>query len=822
MSKTISFELPRSDGTGAPAIGGDLPIDLRSLVNMVFKRFWLISITAGLVFLAVAYATFTQTPIYQARATVIVDSSQRNVIDLGAVLAGGALTTSVINTEVEVMQSKRLLRRVAIEHNLIADPEFNPTLRPAETGPLSTLSGIVSSAIDQVIGGDEDDFIDTRSEAEREADLLDWVVYILGSKVHVSRHGTTYLITTQVTSESPETAALLANAIADQYRVEQMEAKLEATQRATAWLSERVAVLREEVEERELAVETFSRQNGLLSAEGNPLTESAISDLQGQQIQLQGELTRVRARYDGMRRQMIGPGGVNAVAEVLNSPVISNLKDDRAEAQSRVAEFETSLGPLHPSLVAARSEVADLDRQIAAEVARVVSNVEAEVRVAEDQLATVNSRLGAARARLVTENTAQIRLRELERDAEASRAIYQEFIERFKETREQNDLVEADARVLSKANVPSSPAAPRVELNLVLGLLLGGALGFALALLIEIFDGRISSIEDLEHRLSLPSVGSIPVISRFGFLGFGKLSPADYLVENPLSAFTESIRYLRAAITFSDIDNRTKTVAVTSSLPDEGKTSVTLSLGRMSALSGSKTLIIDGDFRRRQLTEAAGVRTDFGLVEHLITPGALENLVQHDEKSGADILPLSLNGHSPHDVFGTHAFDELHKQLREKYDLILIDTGPLLLMAEARVIAGKADKTIMITRWRKTTRAAARKSVKLLETFHADLLGVVLNMVDVEQRRHHNEPGTNYRDYKKYYMTEGKRRLWGNRKKSKTDVGTIPAAATTAPTADTDTSPKVATLKPIAASRDEVSTAPDTRDPNLGGFKSKV
>ena len=820
MSKTISFELPRSDGAGAPTIGGDLPLDIKSLLNMIFKRFWLISVTAGIVFLAVAYSTFTQTPVYRARSTVIVDSSQRNVIDLGAVLAGGALTTSVINTEVEVMQSKRLLRRVAIEHNLIADPEFNPTLRPSTPSLVDSLEGIVSSVVRQITGGETTDVIDTRSEAEREADLLDWVVFNLQQKVRVSRYGTTYLITILVTSESPETAATLANAIADQYRVEQMEAKLEATQRATAWLSERVAVLREEVEERELAVETFSRQNGLLSAEGNPLTESAITDLQGQQIQLQGELTRVRARYDGMRRQMVGPGGVNAVAEVLNSPSISSLKDSRADAQSQVAEFETSLGPLHPNLVAARSELADLDRQIAAEVSRVVSNVEAEVRVAEDQLATVNSRLAAARARLVTENTAQIRLRELERDAEASRAIYQEFIERFKETREQNDLVEADARILSKAAVPGRPAAPRVRLNLMLGLLLGGALGFALALLIEILDGRISSTEDLEHRLSLPSMGTIPVISRTGFLGFGKLKPADYLIDNPLSAFTESIRYLRAAITFSDIDKLTKTVAITSSLPDEGKTSVTLSLGRMSALSGSKTLIIDGDFRRRQLTETAEIRTDFGLVEHLITPGDLADVIQKDDKSGADILPLSLNGHSPHDVFGTEAFDKLHQALREIYDLILIDTGPLLLMAEARVIAGKADKTIMITRWRKTTRAAARKSVRLLETFHADLLGIVLNMVDVEQRRHHNEPGTNYRDYKKYYMTEGKRRLWGNRKKSATDASSLPSETDAAPVAEA--SPKIATLKPVAASRDAAEPKTGEADSDMGHLKSKV
>jgi succinoglycan biosynthesis transport protein ExoP len=354
-----------------------------------------------------------------------------------------------------------------------------------------------------------------------------------------------------------------------------------------------------------------------------------------------------------------------------------------------------------------------------------------------------------------------VRLRELERDAETSRVLYEEFISRSKETREQDDLVQADANILSTASVPSRPSSPRKMLNLIIGGLLGGLIGGGLALLAEIFDMKISSAEDIERKLGVNSIGSVPLIRNTSLLPFSQVNPADFLVDNPLSAFSESIRYLRAAIAFSDIDSETKTVAVTSSLPDEGKTSLTLSLGRMSAMSGSRTLVIDGDFRRRQLTDAAGLSPEIGFIEHLFGAGQLADAICKDQRSMLDILPLTKSGHVPHDVFGTRAFDDLLARLRSMYDLILIDTGPLLLMAEARVVAGKVDKTILVIRWRRSLRSAVRQSLHLLKTFNADLLGITLNMVDLSRRRHHKDPGSTYKAYSKYYSMETKRSIFG-------------------------------------------------------------
>ncbi len=388
---------------------------------------------------------------------------------------------------------------------------------------------------------------------------------------------------------------------------------------------------------------------------GTTLAEQKIADLTKQKTQLDFELSQARARYENMRRQINSGTGVEGIGEVLDSATVSRLKEQLSVLRGRVAELETKLGPQHPELIGARNEVSDIERQMTAEVNRIAGNLESEVKAKQDQVNSIQARINQANAQLRGNSISNVRLRELERDAETSRVLYEEFIARSKETREQDDLVQADAVVLSSASVPKEPAAPKKKLNLLIGAVLGAAIGAAMAILAEMFDAKISSTEDIERKLGVSAIGSVPLIRSSTLFGIGQSNPADYLVENPLSAYAESVRYLRAAIAFSDLDSETKTVAITSSLPDEGKTSLTLSLGRMSAMSGSRTIVIDGDFRRRQLTEAAGMSPEIGFIEHLFGAGQLSDAIQKDSKTMLDILPLSQSGHTPHDVFGTRA-----------------------------------------------------------------------------------------------------------------------------------------------------------------------
>lgn len=764
MSTRYSIELPQASANSGFEDQG-LPVTIKSIVEVVYRRYWLIGLGFLSVFSIVAYMTFTATPTYTAEATVIVDTKERNVIDLGSVIGGVGGNTAEIDTEVEIMGSKSLLTRVVRAQNLIEDGEFNPYLNTnGSKGLKAQLTGFVGG----LFGGSDDEDVDPfegLSEEEKAAKILEDTTNNFSRHVSISRVGTTFLIDAQVYSVSAQKAADLANAVADQYRVDQLEAKLETTQRATSWLLERVSGLRDEVSQKERSVEAYRSESGLLAAAGTSLTEQEIASLSAQKIQQEAALNRARARFENVRRAQLSGTGVDSISEVLNNPVISDLKSQQAVVLRRQADLESTLGSRHPDLIRVRSESADIERAISLEVQKIITTLENEVQSAQDEVSKLNSSIGRARGQLIQNNRNQVRLNELERDAEASRVLYEDFISRAKETGEQDDLAEADARILSSASVPVSPSSPQTMINLVLGVLLGGMFGIGLAMIAEMFDMHVSSTDDVERKLRAKSIGSIPFISSRGILGLGKNSPPDFMTTNPLSAYAESVRYLRAAIAFSDLDSKTKTVAITSSLPNEGKTSLTLSLGRMSAMSGSRTLVIDGDFRRRELTRMVGISPKIGFIEHLFGAGSLEEAIHRDTKSTLDILPLSKTGHTPHDVFGTRAFDDLLDELKKHYDSILIDTGPLLLMAEARIVAGKADKTILIVRWRHTSRGAARQSLNLLKNFNADLLGVALNMVNLTSRRHHKDPSASNKAYSKYYSMGTRNKLFSGKNK---------------------------------------------------------
>lgn len=765
MNSPYSIELPRSLFSGQTEEQA-APITIKSIIELIYRRFWLIVLGFLTTFVAIAYLTFAQTPVYTAKSVVIVDTKGKNTITLGEdVISGVSGSTAEIDTEVEVMKSKALLTRVVQDQLLIQDPEFNVHLRSEEKGMVAGLKKFVKRLLGQ--STEDVDPLKGLTPEEREAKILEDTTNELREKVTVSRVGTTFLINAQVASESPETAARLANSIADQYRVDQLEAKLDATERATSWLSERVKDLQADVSEKERRAADFRTESGLDTVLNSTLTEQALARLEAERIQKEQVLASARARYDNVQSGITSGRSVDSIAEVLSNPVIGDLKSQRAAVQRRQADLESTYGPRHPELIRVRSEAADIDRQIRIEVDNIVSNLEREVSVAQAEVNKIQSEISRAKSRLVSGTKSQVRLNELERAAETSRVLYDEFVGRFNETRNQTDIAEADARILSTASVPKSPSSPKTLINLILGTILGGIVGLGLALLADLFDSQISSTDDIERKLGSNSLGSVPMIRNQGFLGLNAPNPADFLVENPLSAYAESIRYLRAAIAFSDLDAQTQTVAITSSLPDEGKTSLTLSLGRMSAMSGSRTLVIDGDFRRRQLTDAAGLKPEIGFIEYLFGAGNLEDAIGKDSKTSLDILPLTKKGHTPHDVFGTRAFDELLSVLRLRYDLILIDTGPLLLMAEARVVAGKVDKTMLVVRWRQTTRNAAKQSLQLLRNFKADILGVTTNMVDLNRRRHHRDPGASYKAYRKYYQMEPKKSFFGFNRKPK-------------------------------------------------------
>jgi succinoglycan biosynthesis transport protein ExoP len=734
------------DGPGGRRSGGLADqFDLRRLANMFRRRARLMGAVAALVFLAVVLVTMTATPMYTATANVMLDTRAEQVVNVEAVLSGLPADSSVVDTEVEILKSRRLAERVVNALQLDKDPEFNPALR--SPGLVSSAKNAVTSMIASVTPQEAQD------EAIAEQKAQERVVDSVLRGLSVRRSGLTYVINVSFEAESAPKAATIANKFAELYLLEQLEAKFDATQQATNWLNSRLEGLRDQVLAAEAAVQQYRINNNLLSAAGTNLTETEISNYNQSLAEARAQVAEDEARLSTARSQLARGSTGDDLGEALSSPVIQQLRQQRATVSSRVADLQGRYGARHPEMLTANRQLTDIDAQIQAEIQRIISNLEAQVQVSRQRAAAIGGSLSNARGTLAGNNQALVRLNELERTAEASRTLYESYLNRYKETSSQQGIEQSDARVVSQATIPTGQSSPKVPLNLALGLVLALGCGVGAVVLAEMLDAGLATAEDVEQRLDVSYLGAIPLLSSVAEGRVG--APIDYVVEKPLSSFAEAFRNLRASVMYSRLGETVKVVAITSALPGEGKTTTSVCLARSAAQQGSRVILVDCDLRRRSVNRMFGAEPQRGLIEVLAGEATLEEVMTIDSVTGVRLLPLAKSSLTPRDVFGSAAMDRLLEQLRQSYDLVVLDTAPVLPVADTRVLAPKADAVVFLAHWRKTPQHAIEAAFRLLSGTGAHLGGVALTQVDMKQQSKYGygDPGYYYAEYKKYYVS---------------------------------------------------------------------
>ena len=531
-------------------------MNIRRILAVIRRRSLLFITAAVAVFLLTGMVTLELTPHYMATAQVLIDTQKENVVDVEQVAPGLAADTSTVDTQVEVLRSRAMVEQVTDTLHLDHITEFR---RVAEKG-------------------------EPKSPAAERQRLIDAVA----KNLKVTRAGLTNVIGVSFRSKSPVLAAEVANAFARAYTEKQISAKAGANSDATRFLSARVDELRGQVEAAEAAVARYKAANGLLSAQGNTLTEADISNLSQQVATAKASEAEEMARLNTARAQLRGGSNGGDVGAALDSPVVQQLRSQRAQVSRQVADLQQRYTPNYPDLMRAQKQLNDLDLQIQAEIQRVISNLDAQSQVAHQRAASIEGSLRAKQSVLAANNGASVQENELERRAESLRTLYQAFLDRLQQTTAQQGLQEPDSHMLSTAEVPSSPSTPNIPIMLVGGLALGLMAGAALAAVVELLDDGLGTAEDVRRQLDIPALPSIPLLKSTltrarAFQG----SPVDFVVSRPLSAFAEAFRNLRTSVFQGrDSGGLVKVVAITSSQPAEGKTTTAVCLGRSIAMSG--------------------------------------------------------------------------------------------------------------------------------------------------------------------------------------------------------------------------------------------
>jgi exopolysaccharide transport family protein len=730
-----NFNLTPSARVEDQAQGGG---DLNQLISTFRRRSRVFGAVLVLVLAAVVVVTFQMTPRYTGASEVMIDTRKHDVTSIEDVLSGLPADSSVVDTEVEVLKSRSLAERVVESLGLDKDPEFNSRLRPP--GLLGTIGAFFGRG-----GGGSDELKRTK--------VHEAVVDTVLKRLNVRRSGLTYVIDVDFESESPAKAATIANEFANLYLTQQLQDKYDATSAATTWLNQRLAELEPQVEAADAAVQQYKATHGLMASVGSTLTEQEISSINTDLATARADLADKHARVEeAVRDQNAGSTGEN-LSGPLSSPTMMQLRAQQAAASSKVADLQTKYGPRHPDVQSAERQLVDINDQINQEVSRQVSNLQTEENVAQQRVASLEASLNGAKGTLAGNNQSSVELAELQRKSDAASALYNNLLARAKQTSTDQGNEQSDARIVSKAKIPTAPSFPNKALNLALGLVLGLAAGVGAVFLMEALDAGLTTSEDIERFFNIPHLGAIPQLASTLDGRATKLSPGDYVVQKPLSGFAEAFRNLRASILFSKVDTPVKVVVLTSALPGEGKTVTTFCLGRSMAMSGARVVVVDCDLRRRGINRLLNIEPKVGLVEVLQGTAQLDEALVIDEPSGAVFLPLAHSEHTPRDLFGSQAMDRLIATLRDRFDVVLMDTAPVIPVSDTRILAPKADVVVYLARWRKTPRKAVEAAFALLTSVGADIAGIALTQVDVrEQAKYgYGDAGYYYHSYRKYY-----------------------------------------------------------------------
>ena len=714
-------------------------LDFASLFEAARRRY-VIFLAVFVVVLGLAIAlTAHQKKAYTASSTVMVDPKQLQLFQgprAAGVSSDLSLSTEAVATQVELIQSRGTAEHVVDQLRLDQDPRFNTTA--------PGLRGQLMAKLARLMGGAEP--APLTPEQKRQA-----IINLVQSRVNAARVGLTYVIGIAYTDAYPDRAAAIANAYADVYVAASLQNKSDATRQAGGYLNSRLDQLGRQAAADAVAVQQYKVEHNLLGAANSTLTEQEISNLNGQIAAARAEAAADQARVNTARAQLSKGSTGEDVGAALTSPVVQSLRSQRAQVSGQLAELNSRYGPRYPDIVKAQQQLADIDAQIKAEIHRVISNLQATAQVSAGRLSSLEGTLNQSRGTLATDTRSQAGLIELQQKAQASQTLYDDYLSRFKEVAASAGTEQSDSRIVSQAQVPMAPSSPRVVLDIALGVIIAGVLGTIAAVIAELMDRSFSSGVEIERRLHTHYMGSIPMLTSVA--RGARRTPTEYVVANPFSVFSEAFRNMKVSILQAKGGGGPAIVAVTSPLSGEGKTTTAVCLGETSSLQGSRTIVVDCDLRRRTLQRFLEHAPSAGLVEVVQGQAKLDDVIVIDEKSHLHFLPLAQGKLTVDDIFGVHGMDELLQELRRRYDFIILDTAPLLALADARLLAAKCDAVVLLCRWRKTPQDAVKSALRLLQTAGAPVSGVALTRVDVRKQAAHGYGDSTYyyRETAEYY-----------------------------------------------------------------------
>lgn len=709
----------------------------------------ILAVAAASLCLGVLYLIATPSS-YTATASLIIDTRKNQLFQQQSVLGDIPIDSAAVESQVQILKSETIALSVIKDLHLTEEPEL-----AGSSGLLGTIAGWASQLFD---GGRRSEFDTLRRTAEAFADRLT-----------VRRIGLTYIIEISFRSLSPDRAAQIANAVADAYVVDQLDAKYTATKRASVWLQDRIKELRTQAATAESAVVAFKTKNNIVESGGRLMNEQQLAELNSQLVQARTQVSDAKARLDRIQAVILAdsPDATvdGTVADTLNNQVVTKLRSQYLELATRETDWSARYGRNHLAAVNLRNQMQSIRNSIMDELRRLAESYKSDLEIATQRERAIQQQLDQTVTDSQATNQAQVSLRDLESSSQTYRALYDNFLQRYMESVQQQSFPITEARVITQASRPLKRSSPKFGFVMSIAAAAGLLLGFGIARLRDLSENVFRTTDDIEQLLQTNCIAILPKVEpqhSLSIVPAADLGPRTierdggvywHVVNEPFSRFTESVRSIKVAADLALRAGTGRVIGFTSSLPNEGKSTVAIGFAELLAQSGARTILIDGDLRNPSLTRGLTPDAEVGLIDVLSGRAGLGTVTWKEPKTRLEFLPSVVSAKTAHtsDILASSAMKALIDDLRKRYDYVVVDLSPLAPVVDVRTTTHLIDSYIFVVEWGRTKVDIVQHALNVARDLREHILGVVLNKADLDLMSRYGHYGYYKNEYYRRY-----------------------------------------------------------------------
>lgn len=691
-------------------------IDLRKYFNVINRAKWRILALAVLVSALTVFVVLNMQPVYSSKATLLIEAQQAKAVKIEEVYGINSGQQEYYLTQFEILKSRSIAETVIDKLQLAKHAEFSAT--PGLRDSIQQLLPFLANNREQV------------SPTQQQLRDRERLVAAFIERLSIEPVRKTQLVNIVFEAHDPQLAADVANAIGEAYIDSQLAAKMGITQKANDWLGGRLGELRLQLDASEKALQDFRLREGLIDVAG-------VRSLGSQELERLGqEVTAMRskkAQIDGFVRA-VRQFGINdmsrleSLPEITAHPGVQQVKAAVISAERKVSELSKFYGPKHPKLMSARSELSTVQQNLHEQIQKLINGISEEANTVSQNLAALEAEMQRSKGQYQDLSGKEAEYQRLSREVETNRQLFDTFMARQKETEVTGNFNSAVARFTDLAVAAVDPIKPNKKLIVVLAFVAAVGFGVIVAFVMESLNDTIKTTREVESVLQQRALGVVPKVA-------GKKPVTEKnrtFFDTEARQFSESVRSIRTSLSLLGLDKPLQVLMVTSSIPEEGKSTVASNLA-FAFKQLESVLLIDADMRKPTIAKRFGLPAfQPGLANYLTGTEALEDCIVTDEQSGIDILPAGSIPLNPLELLSGNALGDLLSQLRGRYQKIIIDTPPVQAVSDALVVSTHTDAAVMVVRADQTRSGLIQLSLSKLVNAHARVVGVVLNDLDLK------------------------------------------------------------------------------------------